>query len=151
MNREQIGGSARATGVHDQRSERSLLRVVWTVGAGRLRAFGTLEEISRQLSPQRPMEVLLTDAGQVSAAAEVIHKFVEAGDEITPSPAEATVRFRTARREGELAGLLTALVEGGIGVAQFREVASDLEEAFLTVARGEASGNARPVRSGRDA
>jgi ABC-2 type transport system ATP-binding protein len=121
------------------------------ITTGRLRAFGTLEEISRQLSPQRPMEILLTQEGQVAGAAEVVRKYIEPGAEISPSPAEATVRFRTARREEELAGLLAALVEAGMGVAQFREVQSDLEEAFLSVARADADkpgGAARPVRSG---
>jgi ABC-2 type transport system ATP-binding protein len=122
------------------------------ITAGRLRAFGTLEEISRQLSPLRPMELLLTDAGQVGAAAEVVRKYVEPGAEISPSPAEATVRFRTARAEEELAGLLAALVRAGLAVAQFREVQSDLEEAFLSVSRADAEAggpgrSARPARS----
>jgi ABC-2 type transport system ATP-binding protein len=104
---------------------------------GRLRAFGTLEEITRQLSPLRPMEVLLTDAAQIDRAMDVVRRHVEAGAEVTPSPAEAVVRFRTARGEEELAGLLAALVAAGLGVAQFREVQSDLEEAFMTVARSD--------------
>ncbi len=118
---------------------------------GKLRAYGTLEEISRQLSPQRPMELLLIHAGQVEAAADVVRRHVEPGAEVTPAPAEATVRFCTARREEELAGLLTALVEAGLGVVQFREVQSDLEEAFLSFARADADGakdKVRPVRSG---
>jgi ABC-2 type transport system ATP-binding protein len=81
----------------------------------------------------------------------VIRRHIEPGAEISPSPAEATVRFRTARREEELAGLLAGLVEAGLGVAQFREVQSDLEEAFLSVARADTeaqSGRARPVPSG---
>jgi ABC-2 type transport system ATP-binding protein len=102
---------------------------------GRLRAFGTLEEITRQLSPLRPMEVLLTDAAQVERVVDVVRRFVEPGAEVTPSPAEAVVRFRTGRREEDLTGLLAALVGAGLGVAQFREVQSDLEEAFMTVAR----------------
>jgi ABC-2 type transport system ATP-binding protein len=104
---------------------------------GRLRAFGTLEEISRQLRPQRPMEVLLTDAGQLDAAAEVVKRHVEPGAEVSASAAEAVVRFRTAKREEDLAGLLGALVAAGLGVAQFREVQTDLEEAFMTVARAD--------------
>ncbi|MFO0929257.1 MAG: ABC transporter ATP-binding protein [Gemmataceae bacterium] len=101
---------------------------------GRLCAFGTLEQISRQLSPRRPMEVLLTRADQIEAAVAVIRRQVETGAEITPSPAEAAVRFQTARREEELAGLLAELVKAGVGVAQFREVQTDLEEAFMTIA-----------------
>ena len=58
---------------------------------------------------------------------------------MSESPAEFAVRFRTARAEDELAALLAALVAAGVGVAQFREVQTDLEEAFMTVAReGEA-------------
>ncbi len=102
---------------------------------GRLRAFGTLAEISRQLSQLRTMEVLLTRAEQIDAVVEVVRKHLEHGAEISPAPAEGVVRFRTARPEEELAGLLTALVGAGLGIAQFREVQTDLEEAFMTVAR----------------
>src|SRR5262249_52633207 len=102
---------------------------------GRLRAFGTLEEISRRLHQLRPLEVLLTDAGQVEGVVEVVRRHVEPGAEITPSPAEAAVLFRTAKSEEELAGLLAALVSAGLGVTQFREVQTDLEEAFMTLAR----------------
>jgi len=104
---------------------------------GRLRAIGTLEEISRQLSQLRPMEVLLTHAAQIDRVVELVRQHIESGAEITSSPAEAVVRFRTAQREEELAGLLSALVAAGLGVAQFREVQTDLEEAFMTVARSE--------------
>src|SRR5262249_17345379 len=41
---------------------------------GRLRAMGTLEEITRQLSQLRPMEVELTGPGQVGRAAEVVRR-----------------------------------------------------------------------------
>jgi ABC-2 type transport system ATP-binding protein len=102
---------------------------------GKLQAIGTLEEITRQLSPVRPMEVQLADASQINRVAEIVRKFVEQGAEITSSATEAVVRFRTARREEDLAGLLAALVSAGLGVTQFREVQTDLEEAFMTVAR----------------
>src|SRR5438445_6608380 len=77
---------------------------------GRLRAFGTLEEITRRLSQLRPMEVLLTGAGQIDGVVEVVRRHVEPGAEVTPSPAEAAVRFRPAASGEELAGLLRALV-----------------------------------------
>jgi ABC-2 type transport system ATP-binding protein len=105
---------------------------------GRLRACGTLEEITRQLSQLRPMEVLLTDAAQIERVADVVRRHIEPGAEVNTSQTEAVVRFRTARREEELAGLLKALVGAGLGVAQFREVQTDLEEAFMTVARSDA-------------
>lgn len=106
---------------------------------GRLRAFGTLDEIARQLSPLRTMEVLLTSADAVGRAAEVVRGRVAAGEEVTPAPTESAVRFRTAMSEDALAALLGSLVVAGVGVAQFREVQTDLEEAFMTAARaGEA-------------
>jgi ABC-2 type transport system ATP-binding protein len=101
---------------------------------GRLRALGTLPEITRQLSQLRPIEILLTRADQMEQVAEVVRRHVEPGAEVTSSAVEAVVRFRTAKREEELAGLLTDLVASGLGVTQFREVQTDLEEAFMTVA-----------------
>src|SRR5262245_31492035 len=89
---------------------------------GRLQALGSLSEISRQLSPLRPMEVLLTSAEGIPRVVEVVRRYIEPDAEVTPSPTEAVVRFRTARREEELAGLLAALCAAGAGVAQFREV-----------------------------
>jgi ABC-2 type transport system ATP-binding protein len=102
---------------------------------GRLRAVGTLEEITRQLSQLRPMEVLLTSAAPLDRVAAVVRDYVEPGAEVTASAAEAVVRFRTAKSEEDLAGLLAALVKADVGVTQFREVQTDLEEAFMTVAR----------------
>jgi ABC-2 type transport system ATP-binding protein len=104
---------------------------------GKLRAVGTLEEITRQLRPLRPFEVLLTRADQIDRAVAAVRDHVEPGAEVGASPAEAVVRFRTSKREEELAGLLAALVAAGVGVSQFREVQTDLEEAFMTVARSD--------------
>ena len=53
------------------------------------------------------------------------------------------VRFQTAKREEDLAGLLAALVAARLGVTQFREVQTDLEEAFMTVARSDSDGPER--------
>jgi ABC-2 type transport system ATP-binding protein len=93
----------------------------------------------RQLSQQRTVEVLLTRSEAIERVAEVVRRHVEPGMEVTGSPAESAVRFRTAKGEEELAALLAELAAGGLGVTQFREVQTDLEEAFMTVAReGEA-------------
>ena len=104
---------------------------------GRLRAYGTLDEITRRLIQLRPMEILLTRTEQMERVVEVVRRHVEPDAEITASPAEAVVRFRTAKREEELAGLLSALVSAGLEVTQFREVQTDLEEAFMTIARAD--------------
>ena len=102
---------------------------------GKLRAFGTLAEIARQLSQLRPMEILLTGPAAIDRVVAIVKRHVEPEAEITSSPTEAEVRFRTAKREEELAPLLAALVAADVGVTQFREVQTDLEEAFMTVAR----------------
>ena len=106
---------------------------------GRLRAFGTVAEVTRQLSPLREMEVLLARADQIDRVVEVIRGHLEPGASVRSSPAEGVVRFHTARRDEDLAALLAALVAAGLEVSQFGEVQTDLEEAFLSVARSDAS------------
>jgi ABC-2 type transport system ATP-binding protein len=111
---------------------------------GRLRAIGTIAEVIRQLNPLQEMEVLLTRGDSTPQVVEIVRQHLEAGAEIHASPAESVVRFRTARREEELAGLLAALISAGLEIVQFREVQSDLEEAFLSVARSDAEAARRP-------
>src|SRR5207249_4183198 len=96
---------------------------------------GTIAEIGRQLNPRRTMEVLLAKAESVGPAADVITRHVGPAGEVKPAAAESTVRFRTADDDEGLAKLLGELA--GLGVAQFREVQTDLEEAFMTVARAD--------------
>ncbi|HEY8503564.1 MAG TPA: ABC transporter ATP-binding protein, partial [Gemmataceae bacterium] len=113
---------------------------------GRLRAFGTLEEITRRINPLRPMEILLRPGEPLERAERVVRDWAGPGAEVRTSPAEGAVRFRTARRDEELAELLAALVAAGAGVVQFREVQTDLEEAFMTVALSAGEEAARPRR-----
>ena len=102
---------------------------------GKLRAFGTVEQIGRQVSQQRTIEVHLSGADQVSAAAETIRACIEPGAEVVEAVSEEAVRFRTAVAEAELGRILARLVQEGIGVTQFREEQTDLEEAFMSFAR----------------
>jgi ABC-2 type transport system ATP-binding protein len=102
---------------------------------GKLRAYGTVEEIGRQVSQQRLIEVQLDNASQVEATAQAIRKGLEAGAEVTPAPNESMVRFRTGKPESELGQLLASLIGAGLRVTQFREVQTDLEDAFMTFAR----------------
>jgi ABC-2 type transport system ATP-binding protein len=101
---------------------------------GQLRGFGTLKEISRQLSQLRSMEILLVRGDQLERAASEVRKYVGVGGEVQSSATEATIRFRTAVGEEGMAKILAALVNAGIVVEQFREVQTDLEEAYLTIA-----------------
>jgi ABC-2 type transport system ATP-binding protein len=102
---------------------------------GRMRAFGTVEEIGRQVSQRRTMEAHLAEVDQITAAATTIRAELETDAEVIEVPLEATVRFRTARQERELGAVLAALVRANIHVTQFREVQTDLEEAFMTFTR----------------
>jgi len=102
---------------------------------GRLRASGTLDEVARQLSPLRTIEVLLTRVNGLDQVAQIVRRHAEPEADVETSVTELTVRFRTARSEEELARLLAELVGSGAAVAQFREVQTDLEEAFMTATR----------------
>src|SRR5207247_9915847 len=64
---------------------------------GKLRAFGTQEEVTRQLSPLRAMEVQLTGVKRISQAADIVRQHLEEGAEVHSSPAEAVLRLRPAR------------------------------------------------------
>jgi ABC-2 type transport system ATP-binding protein len=110
---------------------------------GKLRAFGTVEEIGRQVSQQRTMESQFVSADQVAAAAQIIRQALEPNAEVIEALAEATVRFRTAKSEEALGMMLKQLIQSGMRVTQFREVQTDLEEAFISFTR--------PVEKGRAA
>jgi ABC-2 type transport system ATP-binding protein len=101
---------------------------------GRLRAYGTVEQIGQQVSQQRTIEVQLVEAESTSRAAELIGKILAEGCEVSPSPSEAIVRFQTSRSEAELAKILSELVRSDVGVTQFRELPTDLEDAYMSFA-----------------
>src|SRR5579872_7062868 len=102
---------------------------------GRLQAFGTLAEVIRQVKPLRTMEALLTHVNALDMASGVIRAHLGADADVTTSPAENAVRFSTAKGDEELTALLTTLVAAKVGITQFREVQTDLEEAFMAAAR----------------
>lgn len=104
---------------------------------GRLQACGSLEEVTRQFQQNRMIEVELAGPDQIDQAVSVLSQQSGAVDDIAPSPAESIVRFRSEKRDAELGNVLSALVNANVRVTQFREVASDLEEAYLTVTRSE--------------
>ena len=102
---------------------------------GKLRAFGTVAEISRMVSQQRTIEAQLISAEQIATAVSLIRPAIEAEAEIVESAAESAIRFRTAASEDQLSELLASLVRGGVQVTQFRELQTDLEEAFMSFTR----------------
>jgi ABC-2 type transport system ATP-binding protein len=107
------------------------------VGGGKVRAFGPLDEVMRSLCPLRSYEVHLADPEQLDRAAEILGKTLRASEPVSLSRPERVLRFPTVRSELELSQLLQELVGENITVSQFREVTSDLEDAFLSIAAEE--------------
>jgi ABC-2 type transport system ATP-binding protein len=105
------------------------------VAGGKLRAMGTLQEVTRELSQRRTMEIQLLNSQGIHEVSDRVRQFLEAEAEISVSVTESIVRCRTAARDEKLTELLMLLVKAGDRVAQFREVAGDLEEAFISAAR----------------
>ena len=104
---------------------------------GNLRAFGTLDDIMRTVNERRTIEVQLVSGEDIESAQSILEKCTEDGTEITASPSEAMVRFATSQSELELSETLKKLVNGNVAVSQFRELQSSLEDAFLSVTKGD--------------
>ncbi len=104
---------------------------------GKLRASGTVAEISRQVNQRRTIEVQLNGEQEVDRAATIIRQYTETEQdaEVVLAKTEMSVRCRTSKTESELGGLLAALVSAGVQVTQFRELQTDLEEAFISFTR----------------
>ncbi len=100
---------------------------------GRLRASGSLEEIMRGLNQRRTVEVQLPSADEVPAAEAALRQRLDDSAEVTAAPAEAMVRFQSTLTDADLSGLLAALIGAGVRVSQFRELQTDLEDAFMSV------------------
>ena len=109
------------------------------VSGGKVRAFGPLDEVMRRLCPLRSYEVQLAMPEQLDRAAEILGKILRTTEPITLSRTERVLRFPTVRSENELAQVLQGLVADNISVSQFREVTSDLEDAFLSISADDVS------------
>lgn len=116
--------------------------LVAMITKGKLRAYGTLDDIMRDVQQRRTFELMLLDHDQVDPVAEMVRRWLsdhqggeKAGpSDVTGSQAETMVRFSTHLSDQDVAPLLTHLIQQDQVVAQFREVATDLEDAFLSVA-----------------
>ncbi len=111
--------------------------VVAIITRGKLRGFGTLDQIMRQITQRRVMELQLVSSDAVARAAEVLKTGLESDAEVNPAPTEAMVRFTTQFDDTKLSRLLAAIIKLDIEVAQFREVPMDLEDAFLSVTKND--------------
>jgi len=102
---------------------------------GKLRAFGTQAEIMRQITQRRIFEVQLVDREQFEAAQAIVVTSLglDAEANVSGSETEGLVRFDSSLSDRELAGILANLLDKGVSVSQFREIPTDLEDAFLSV------------------
>lgn len=109
------------------------------VAGGQLKAFGTLKEVTGQLTQRRTFEIQCLNQEQLPAVEALATGQLATEADVTTSETEGIVRFRTATNDEDLAKLLAAIVGAGIPVTQFREVAGDLEEAFVSATRAPAA------------
>lgn len=109
------------------------------VTGGKLRAFGKLDDVMKSICPRRSYEIQISGDSDFQAAERSILDLLLADEPMDSSQAERIFRFPTSRTEAELSELLRRLVAGGLAISQFREVASDLEDAFLTIAQSKVS------------
>lgn len=116
--------------------------VVAMITRGKLRAAGTVDTIMRQIQQRRTFEVMLLEETALIPVAETLQAWLgekegelaPKGNEITQSETERIVRFTTALTDEQLSPLLGQLIAAGETILQFREVTTDLEDAFLHVA-----------------
>jgi len=100
---------------------------------GKLRAAGSLEEIMRNLNQRRTIEVQLPANQDLAEAERVLRNSLGETAVVTASPAEAMLRFETTQTDEELSQVLASLVAARVHVSQFRELQTDLEDAFMSV------------------
>ncbi len=120
-----------------------ICNMVAIMTGGKLRAFGSLDQIMKQVRARRIIEIQLSSAADVPSVAQRTSTMENVAD-VRPAPAEALVRFSTTTDEAGLGELLRKLMQTGGSVAQFREVPQDLEDAFLSVTQ-QTSQNSAPV------
>jgi ABC-2 type transport system ATP-binding protein len=111
---------------------------------GKLRAFGTQADIMRQITQRRIFEVQLVDHGQLETAQAHVGTALASDGEakVSGSETEGLVRFDSSLSDRELAGILAGLLDKGVSVSQFREIPTDLEDAFLSVTSRRGDGSA---------
>lgn len=111
-----------------------ICNVVAIVTKGKLRAFGSVDDVMSRLCPQRNYEIQLARGEDLPKAEQLLASHLLESEPIAASLAERVLRFPTVRTEMELATILQQLVAANLPIAQYREVTSDLEDAFLSVA-----------------
>lgn len=128
--------------------------MVAMITKGKLRAFGTVDEIMRDIQQRRTFEIQLIESDQVGRVAESVSTWMKQFDQepdVNGVLAENLVRFSTELNDQQLTPLLSHLVGQGEPIAQFRDIPTDLEDAFLSVANHSLSAEkSSPSQPGDD-
>jgi len=107
--------------------------VVAIITNGKLRAFGTLDEIMRQIRQRRLIEFTLTEGSRVPELAGLLAEKLEPDAQVTASQTEAEIRCSTTADDTALAAILAEAAGRGLPICAMHEVPLDLEDAFLEV------------------
>lgn len=118
------------------------------IANGKLKALGNLKEVTSQLTQRRTFEAQCVGQEFLNAIETEVRAFLEDTTDVSASETEGIVRFRTSATDERLSALLRKLIDSGADLTQFREVAGDLEEAFVTATQ-EATGD--PVDASAEA
>jgi ABC-2 type transport system ATP-binding protein len=107
----------------------------------KLRAYGTMSEIAEQIGQSRMIEIQLASPDQLAAASELVSPLLPADCEVTSSQAESLLRFRSNLSDQQMSEIIQKLVQASISISQFRELQTDLEDAFVSVSQEKDSGD----------
>ncbi len=115
--------------------------LVAIISNGKLRAYGTLPEIAEQIGQSRMIEIQLASPDQLTTASERVMPFLPEGSSVDISETESLLRFRANLSEDKMNQIIRELVQASIPVSQFRELQTDLEDAFVSVSQEDKAGN----------
>ena len=103
------------------------------ISQGVLRAAGPLADIMKSFQQTRWLEIQLANRAMLERARKIVLPFANSVATVSLSDTESTLRFPTQDNESRWGDILKNLIDDGLIVLQFREIQTDLEDAFLSV------------------
>ncbi len=122
----------------------SICDKVGIIERGCMLAQGTVDEIMRQVQPNRLIEVRFL--GPTEPVAKLARSLQKAGHIQKASAGDDLLQFEVSGADSEMAKLLRFFQSKKVKVVSFREVEADLEEAFMKVTDGAAAGTRAKVK-----
>ena len=93
-----------------------------------------MPEIAEQIGQSRMIEIQLASSDQLAGARERVVPWLPEDSQVDISETESLLRFRANLSEEKMNQIIQDLVQASISISQFRELQTDLEDAFVTVA-----------------